>query len=162
MMSGNIEACLYGTRWSAAFSSNAVFLILMFLNYITLTFGAFWYYPRLIGTICNCCCGCAHFGTMVAALSYRFSPYGNYCAANEGGNAHLGGGKFDDSWTFKKDGQTLAALGAIQCIFWIIQCYCCCLPLYLTPSDNEVVQVVVQKVEKKEKKKKKDGSGSSS
>jgi len=160
----NAEFCMKrGTGWSEAFNFNAAMLILMSLNFITMTIGAFWYYPRLIGTFCNCCCGCCHFAAFTVALAYRTNPLGAYCSANVAGIQYEGNGKYNDSWTYKKDGGVLMALGAIQIILWCVQCYCCCLPLYWTPSVDEVVVVkTVEKKEKKKKKKKDGGSGSGS
>ena len=109
----------------------------MALNFVLLTFGAFWFYPRLIGTFINCCCGCCNLGGFIFALGVRFNPLGAHCVLNVAPLQYEGDSQFNDSWTYKKDGGVLAAFGTLQIIFWFCQCYCCHLPLYYTPNKPE-------------------------
>jgi len=94
----------------------------MALNFVLMTFGAFYFYPRLIGTFLNCCFSCCHFAAWITALAVRFSPIGNMCGLNISGNQYEvlpdGTIKFNDSWTYKKDGSVLALLGFLQMILW--------------------------------------------
>ena len=97
--------CKFGTLWTAAFTFNAIMLILMALNFALMTIGAFYFYPRLIGTFLNCCYGCCHFAAWVLTLAVRFNPPGRYCAINIASNQYEGNLRWTpDSWTYKKDG----------------------------------------------------------
>jgi len=147
---GNCEG---GTRWTTAFTYNAIVLFLMSLNFVMMTFGAFFWTPRLIGTICNFCCSCCHIAGWATALGYGASPMGRWCAMNIIGNQYKGNASlfdlmgdsskyFSDQMSYKKDQLLLLVIGAIQLAFWVLQCYCCWLPLYWTPS-KEAPAVVV-------------------
>jgi len=160
-----------GTRWSVAFNFNGVMLFFQACNFLLMTFGAYWFYPRLIGTFVNCCYGCCHLAAWTMAVGVFGSPLGQSCVINVQPNQYEGKEIFNDSMTWKKDGQILISLGALQCILWCVQCFCCCLPLYNTPNPEGHKQLVVtaavddyEKKDKKDKKdkKKKKGSGDSS
>ena len=146
---------------------NAAVLIICFINFLLMTLGAFFWYPRLFGTLCNCCCSCCHCLAWAAALAVRFNPVGIWCGFNVAPIQYEGNRKFNDSHTFKSDGGILAAFGILQLIFWCCQCYCCWLPLYWTPeasgaSSSTTVKTLSVDTKDKKKKKKKDGNGSSS
>jgi len=72
----NMDNCKKGTQWTSTFTFNSIVLIIMALNYITMAIGGFYLFPRIIGTICNCCCGCCHFAAFITVLSVRFGPLG--------------------------------------------------------------------------------------
>ena len=115
----NAEVCFkYGTQWTAAFNINGILLVLMACNFILLIFGSFYFYPRLVGTYLNCCCSCGHIAVAAYALALRFNPVGAHCAINVARIQYKGASKFDDTWTYKRDGDTLAALCILQVIFW--------------------------------------------
>ena len=107
----------------------------MAANFVIMTLGAFYFYPRIIGTFINCCYGCCHLIAWTLILGMRFNPIGNHCVLNVAPLQYTGDNTFDDSWTYKKDGSVLAILGALQFILWCCQCYCCWLPLYCTPNE---------------------------
>ena len=89
----NKEVCAEGTRWSAVMAYNGTVLLVMAANFVLMTFGAFFFYPRVIGTLCNCCCACfCHFGAWTMALAYRYNPIGVYCSINVAPNHYLGDG----------------------------------------------------------------------
>ena len=79
-------------------------MIIQGINFILLSVGAFYFYPRLIGTFCNFCLGCCHLSAFSMALAARYSPAGAICAVNISSNQYEGDGQFNDEWTYKKDG----------------------------------------------------------
>ena len=97
-----------------------------------MTIGAFYFYPRYFGAICNCCYACCHFSALSAAISLRYSPIGALCAVNVAPSTY-NDGKWSDSTTYKSDAGILAALGGMQFILWCCQCYVCCIPCLMTP-----------------------------
>lgn len=91
------KACLEkGTQWSVVWSFNGSLMIIQAFNFIALTIGAFWFYPRFFGTICNCCLGCCHFYGIVAALNGAVGPYGIWCGMNVGPVEYKGNQKLND------------------------------------------------------------------
>lgn len=132
---------------------NAAMLIIQALNFILLAVGAFWFYPRLIGTIINTICAfCAHPASWGAALGSALSTPGIYCSFNVAPSTYTGGfkggmtgaellgtgnstlfGDWDEGTTYQSDQSRLLALGICQLLFWIPQCFCCWYPLYKTP-----------------------------
>jgi len=166
-------ACDKGTGWTAAMGFNTVIMIIQAANLAFLSLGAWWWFPRMCGTMLNCCYSIIHLVAFAIALGVRFNALGVWCAANVSPIQYegriMGIPVFTDSATYKSDGNILAALGAVQVVFWFVQCFFCWLPLCCTPSSEGTVVVVQhqKKVEpqsspKKEHKKKKDGSKGSS
>ena len=121
-------------------------------NFVLMTVGAFYFYPRLIGTFFNCCYACCHLVAWVLTLAARFNPLGRNCVLNVAPIQYEGDGKWNDLSTYKKDGSVLAALGAMQALLWCIQCYCCSLPLYSTPNQHGSSKTNVQSVHSGQKK----------
>ena len=166
-------ACDKGTGWTAALGFNTVIMIIQAANLAFLSLGAWYWFPRMCGTMLNCCFGFIHLIAFSIALGVRFNALGVWCAANVSPIQYegkvLGMPIFSDSATYKSDGSILAAFGAIQVVFWFVQCFFCCLPLCCTPSAEGTVVIVHQAKKpephsspKKEHKKKKDGSKGSS
>mmetsp|Transcript_37870 Transcript_37870/g.46109 ORF Transcript_37870/g.46109 Transcript_37870/m.46109 type:complete len:263 (+) Transcript_37870:3-791(+) len=130
--------CEKGTQWMGAFVFNAACLFVTAINFIVLMFGAFFFYPRYFGTMCNLCYGCCHCSAFITALAVRFNPYGLWCSVNIAGNKYEGMGsdgkhKWSDEQTYQSDGNVLAMMASIQAVLWCFQCYCCCVPLLQTP-----------------------------
>ena len=84
-----------GTEWSVVWSFNGSLMIIQAINFVVLTVGAFWFYPRLCATVCNCCLGCCHFYGIVAALNGSLSPYGVMCGYNIAPVDYKGNLEFD-------------------------------------------------------------------
>jgi len=124
--------CRRGTQWLGTFLFNGLCLIITAMNFLVLTCGAFYFYPRYFGTLCNFCYSCCHCSAWLACMTMRFNPIGALCAANVAPSTYKDG-KWDDSTTYKSDGGMLAALGILQAMFWFCQCCFCCLPCLLTP-----------------------------
>ena len=114
------ECIKRGTQWSQAFTFNAVILLISFFNFCLLMVGAFWFYPRIIGTIFNCCIGVCHLAAWVFALSVRYSALGRACVLNVEGNQYEGNSVWNDSMDFKKDGNILYAFATVQAILWCV------------------------------------------
>ena len=70
----NMQCYANGTQWTAVWNFNAYILMVQMANYLLLMLGAFWFWPRCIGTICNCCCGCCHLLGILSIFGSRFSP----------------------------------------------------------------------------------------
>ena len=87
-------------------------LIVSGINFILMAIGAFWFYPRYVGTVINGCYGCCHCCAWIMALSSRFNPLGDMCSINVAPNKYEAG-KWSDASTYKSDGAELAALSSI-------------------------------------------------
>ena len=72
-----------GTGWTFVWSYNAAWAIIMGLNFILMTIGAFWFWPRFIGTWCNCCLGCCHISGISFMLAGATNPMGRICSYNK-------------------------------------------------------------------------------
>ena len=143
--------CNKGTQWSGAFAFNAACLIITAINFVVMTFGACYFYPRYLGTMFNFCYACCHCAAFSMAIGVRFNPLGIWCSYNvapvkydadvplnfnlKQGTYHFD--KFSDEQTYQKDSNILAGLGVIQSILWCVQCCCCCLPLLYTPVGGD-------------------------
>ena len=103
----------YGTRWTAAFNFNAVIINACAINFVLMAIGGYWFYPRLIGTFLNCCYGLCHFAAWGLAVGVYAAPPGRVCTLNIAANQYLGNREWSDDWTFKMDGQALAAMGSL-------------------------------------------------
>ena len=105
---------------------------------VVMAFGGFFWYPRLIGTILNFFCACTcHLACVVVLFSARLSPMGELCSWNLTESTYKGK---DDGWeepTYQDDANKLLGLAATQFIFWIVQCFCCCIPLFCTPVEDK-------------------------
>ena len=117
--------------------------------------GGFWFWPRLIGTYCNFCCGCIHFAAIITAFVVSTNPKGVACEMNVAYNTY-DGDKFETSGaTYQSDQNMMVALAAVQLIFFLVQCFGCCLPLWTTPKIS-----AHEAFEKKQKKKDKNNESS--
>ena len=97
------ENCEKGTQWSAAFAFNSTVLILSAANFIVMTFGAFFFAARIVGTWCNFCCGCCHCLAFSMALGVAYNPMGYWCSANVS-PVEWDGKQWSDAMTYKSDG----------------------------------------------------------
>ena len=65
-------------------------------NFVLMAVGGFFYYPRLIGTIINCCLACpCHFTAFVMMFVRRNNPIGDLCSYNEAPSTYEGDGQWD-------------------------------------------------------------------
>ena len=78
----NAEECRKGTQWTGVFAFNASVLIVTAINLFVMTLGAFWFYPRYFGALCNMCYSCCNCAAWITVLSRRFNPIGNWCSYN--------------------------------------------------------------------------------
>ena len=127
------ENCEQGTQWSVAFAFNASVLFLSSFNFIAMAVGAYFWWPRMFGAYINLCYACCHCSAFTMALALRFNPVGAWCAIIIAPSEYKGNGEWDDTMTYKKDGELLGSLASIQAVFWFFQCFFCCLPCLNTP-----------------------------
>ena len=71
-------------------------MVIMGCNFILLALGAFCFWPRLIGTYCNCFFGALNCVGAGIALAGVFSPLGIVCGYNKASNT-VKDDDFDDS-----------------------------------------------------------------
>lgn len=72
-----------GSGWTVVWAYNGTFMFLQSIVLASMAAGAFFWYPRLIGTICNFFCACIfHFIAVVLLFAGRFNPKGKLCALN--------------------------------------------------------------------------------
>ncbi len=128
-------------------------MIIQGINFIVMAVGACFWYPRLIGTACNCALSCCHLAAWITIFAARFSPLGNYCNLNIAGNQMDSDGRFDDTWTYKKEGGLMVSFGIMQALLFCCQC-CFWIPLKNTPQQGDFDKD--KKKDKKDKDKKKD------
>ena len=80
---GLLSCAQKGTNWTEVWKINAYVMMLQSANFVFLTFGAFFFWPRYFGTICNCCCACfAHLTAIITAMMGRWGAAGDNCAMN--------------------------------------------------------------------------------
>ena len=137
------DQCRSGTQWSGVYTFNAAVLIVTAVNFVVLTCGAFLFYPRYFGTLCNMCYSCCNCCAAFSAIAVRFGPFGIWCSYNESPYTYDNEKLVLNGPTYMSDGSILGAIGLLNAIFWCFQCYCCCLPLFTTPvyskrSSNQV------------------------
>ena len=105
---------------------------------LVLTFGAFLFWARYIGTICNLIYSTFNCIAFLLVLTFRFYPVGNWCSYNDAPNSfssRLAKGLPDeDGTTYRSDATYMAVFGILQGILWVFQCFCCCLPCIMTPN----------------------------
>ena len=131
----NMQQCLEkGTGWAGMWAFNGSIMIIQAINFIAMACGAYYWWPRLLGTLCNCCLSCVHLSAWIVIFSARFSPLGNYCAINIAPIQLKGDtmDDFDDEWTYQSEGGLMIIFGVIQALLFLCQCFCWC-PLYRTP-----------------------------
>ena len=84
----------------------------MTLNELVLAVGAFYFYPRIIGTLLN---ACIFSIVMICSITATFrgvhDVFGRYCAMNVAPVEHEGGHDFKiDGRTYKDDARTMKTL----------------------------------------------------
>ena len=127
-----------GTGWTFVWSYNAAWAIIMACNFVLMTIGAFWFWPRYIGTICNCCLGCCHISGIGFMLAGALNPYPRICSFNKSTAEYKGDYEWDyDGMTYQNEHSLMLGFAIVQLIFWTVQCCCCCLPLCTTPVKDE-------------------------
>lgn len=97
----NMDSCLEnGTGWSGAFTFNGIILFIQGVNFVVMTFGAYWWTPRVIGTLCNLCLGCCHCLAFTSALSAAYGVMGSWCVVNISPNQMESKNDWSDEWTY--------------------------------------------------------------
>lgn len=135
---GTDQSCYEaGTGWSFIWAWNAAWCIIMAINFLVLTFGACFFWPRYIGTVCNwflCICHLVGFIVMILGAA---APMGRICSYNKGTSTYDGDYKFVwDGMTYQGDHAVLVGLGIFMAILWCCQVFVCCAPCLLTPAKD--------------------------
>lgn len=147
----------FGTGWSLQWKLKVAVYWLTVINYIVLLLGVFFWLPRLIGTICNCCMCC--FNGIVIILSFVIIslPSGRACNFNLAPVNYEGDGKWDTSRTYSDEYKIIIAITIISIGLCGIQC-CTFIPFFKTPYKKE--EGSSSSDSDKEKKKRKDAKKS--
>ena len=112
-----------GTKWSVLYSMNGFTLLLLALDMIFVVFGAFYFWPRVLGACFNCLLSCAHFGAIITTAVFRFRTQGKLCSLSLRPSRVDSDLNFKDGHTFETDGQMILALWICQLVFFVI--FCC-------------------------------------
>ena len=109
-----------GSKWSIIYSLNGSTLLLVALNMILNIFGAFLFWPRIIGGVCNCFLSCVHFAAIIATAVFRFRLYGQLCALSQGPAYIDENNNLTTERTFETDGQMISGLWISQLFFFLV------------------------------------------
>ena len=110
----------------------------MAVNFIVLTIGAFWFWPRFIGTICNCFLSCCHGIGVGFLFAGALNPYPRICSYNKSTSSYEGDYEWNyEGMTYEREHGMMFFLGVLQFIIMCAQCCCCCLPLCCTPAKDD-------------------------
>lgn len=72
-----------GTGWSFVWAWNMAWCTMMFINFVLLTFGAYYWWPRFIGSIMNfALCNCHLVGVILMIVGVT-NPYARMCQYNK-------------------------------------------------------------------------------
>ena len=99
--------CSEGTQWSKAFNFNVMCMFVSGINFLVLMLGSFFFYPRLLGTVCNCCAACCSCIAFSSIFTVRFSPLGQLCAVNIAPSTFTESKNWSKDTTYKSDGDLL-------------------------------------------------------
>ena len=61
-----------GTKWSVVYALNGSTFLLFSFNAILGIFGSLFFWPRVIGFVCNCCLSCILFAGIIVTGVFRF------------------------------------------------------------------------------------------
>ena len=124
-----------GTTWTDVWGANGIIMLFMAFNFVLMSVGGFYFYPRCIGTWINAFCACCCHSTVVGlALSGRWRAYGNYCSFNIMPSQYDGNYlPVVDGYSYADEAGLIGAFGVLQMLLCFAQCCCFCLPLRNTP-----------------------------
>ena len=135
-----------GTGWSFVWAWNMAWSIMLFINFVILTFGAYYWWPRFIGTVMNyALCPC-HLAGVILMIVGVTNPYARMCQYNKATST------YDEKYWWHWDRQTYeddyhfmlyGAMGMGVC--WCIQVCLCCIPCYWTPTKEIIVPLKDEK-----------------
>jgi len=110
----------------------------MGVNFLVMTFGTWFWWPRYIGCIMNCClANCTLIGGIVSIVAVG-RPYGRICSYNRSTSTYKGDYEWDfDGRTYEDEFGMILGVGVLSFVFWFIQCCCCWIPCYTTPLTSK-------------------------
>lgn len=128
------ECYEFGNGWSFVWAWVGAWWVIMGVNFLVMTFGAWFWWPRYIGCIMNCClANCTLIGGIVSIVAVG-RPYGRICSYNRSTSTYKGDYEWDfDGMTYEDEFGMLLGVGVLSFVFWFFQCCCCWIPCYTTP-----------------------------
>lgn len=140
---GELSCIQAGTNWSFIWYFNMLIMFAQSANFIILATGAFYFYPRMIGTYCNFLLGSCHALALIVSFYLYKTPWSRWCGYNLAPNMQFEGGagkvmefgkrEFLGDSTYVNDYVMIRMLLISQLIVLIVQCACCCLPFFTLP-----------------------------
>ena len=138
------------TGWKLVWAWNGAWMVIIGCNFLLLTLGSCFFWPRLIGTYLNCSLAFCSFAGAMMGIASVVSPIGRSCAFNHAYNTLDSDDTFlDEGLRYSDEYGVIFGLAFYQIILVFLQCCCCSCPLFCTP-----VKDAEHDKEKKEKKKK--------
>ena len=124
-----------GTGWTFIWFFNAITMIAQSLNFMLMTCGSWWFWPRVLGTFMSWVLGLASlFAVYLSFESYQ-RDYTDFCKYNIAVSEYDDNSKFEsDGYTYKDDYDMIGVLmlGSLSC--GLLQLLCCWVPCYMTPT----------------------------
>ena len=95
--------------------ANGAINIVQAFNFILLVFGACFFCPRYIGSVCNCLLACCcHASVISLAMTGVLSPFGQRCSYNIASAEYTGNGKWEeDGATYASEARMMLTLAAL-------------------------------------------------
>ena len=125
--------CAKGTQWQGVFGLIAGFMFWTSCGTGTLCLGSFFWAPRYIGSVCNCCCCIFSYTAMIIGFATRYNPIGNICAVNMAPTS-FSDGKWDmEGSTYSSDAAVLSTFAILNVFVCCCSCFCFCFPCCATP-----------------------------
>ena len=132
----------HGTGWSFIWAWNMAWCIVMGLNFIVLTVGSCYWWPRFIGTICLYLLSSCHMAGWIFMIIGVTNPYARMCRYNKATSSYAEEYKwYWNRMTYENDYFLMTYFAIALSSLWCIQVCCCCIPCYRTPISEVGEQI---------------------
>ena len=111
-----------GTKWSVMYALNGATFLLFSLNAILGIFGSIFFWPRVIGFVCNCCLSCILFAGIITTGVFRYRTWGKLCSLCTSATHITESGELTDKTTYESDGTRISVLFVFQILLFIFFC----------------------------------------
>ena len=111
-----------GSKWSIIYSLNGATFLLISLNSIIGVFGVWYFWPRVIGFVCNCCLTCVLFAAIIVTGVFRYRNQGKLCALSTASTHIDESDNLTDKTTYESDGKQITALFTFELMVFIFFC----------------------------------------
>ena len=119
-----------GTGWALAFRVNSIVLLLLAVNFLIFSVGAFNFYARLCAGCMNMFMCPVHMASIVIIIVYRFGQLGKIASHCEDPTVYNGADEeMSDAWTYEKDSNLLFIVLVFQTMTFLPICCLGSLPL---------------------------------